>query len=90
MEFTAVARPNMKVSRVAFMNRLGAKLRDVYTLASQSVDVQIFKDKLMAATYVDLDDVDTVAGLNSLVPVIYTQAEVDAILTQIPLEKELP
>lgn len=73
---------NTKVSRLAYLNRLGTELSQIYTLAQTNVQVQIYKDKVFAADFIDLADPQVATGLAMLKTAgIYTDARISAILT---------
>ena len=73
---------NTKITRLAYLNRLGTELKAIYTLAQTSIDVQIYKDKVFSADFIDLADPQVAAGLALLKTAgIYTDARISAILT---------
>lgn len=73
---------NTKITRLAYLNRLGAELVHVYTLAQTNVPVQVYKDKVFAADFIDLADPQVATGLAMLKTAgIYTDARISEILT---------
>jgi len=52
---TGAQAPSRKITRLAFMNRLGPDMESVYSLAQTNLSVQIFKDKMLATPAFDLD-----------------------------------
>jgi len=76
------ATANTKITRLAYLNRLGAELVQVYTLAQTNMSVQVYKDKVFAADFIDLADPQVAAGLQALKAAnIYTDARISEILT---------
>lgn len=74
--------PNTKITRLAYLNRLGPKLATIYTMAQSNVSVQIYKDKVFAADFVDLADPQVADGLAVMkANNVYTAAEIAQILT---------
>ncbi|MFZ6748503.1 hypothetical protein [Undibacterium sp. Ren11W] len=74
--------PNTKITRLAYLIRLGDELEAIYTLAQSNVKVQIYRDKVLTADCIDLTDPEVIAGLNLMKTAgIYTSTRVTEILT---------
>lgn len=71
------------VTQEAFTRRLTAdELRSVYTLAKQSIDVEIWLDRFKMAKEIDLDDTFLVDGIKGLAQAgIFTSERVQEILS---------
>ena len=89
--------PERKITKLAFMNRLRSnELGAIYTIANTQghplqINFQIFRDMLMAATFIDLGRADTQANVNTLVAVgILTSARALEILTAPIQRHEIP
>lgn len=81
--------PNTKITRLAYLIRLGPELEAIYELAKTNVKVQIYKDKVLAADCIDLADPDVAIGLNVMkVSLIYTATRVTEILTNPITQRE--
>jgi hypothetical protein len=88
---TSVASLGTQVTPLAFSNRFGTSLVALYTAAQTNAQLQIFKDQMWGATFIDLASPVTIAGINQLVSLsLLTQATATAILTNPVQENELP
>jgi hypothetical protein len=55
------------LTKIAFMDRLTQKeLEDIYTMAKQSVTVEVWLERFKLATEIDLDDPRMIAGLQTM------------------------
>lgn len=80
---------NTKITRLAYLNRLEPELKAIYALAQTDIDIQIYKDKVLASDYLDLSDPAVIADLNKLqVAGIYTPQRIDEILNAPPTKRE--
>lgn len=79
-------RPSVKITRLAFFNRFtNQELATFYSVAAQNVAYQILRDKLMMATFIDLNREDTGQALDYLVMAnIITAQRKTEILTTTP------
>jgi len=70
------------ISKLAFMERFtDEELAAIYTAAKQSVQIEVWVDKLKLAEYVDVTDPQTIAGLQALAASgLLTEARVQEIL----------
>lgn len=78
--------PKTKFTPLEYLDRFTDTEEDaVIVAADQNVQIKKFYNRLLAATFVDLDDPRTTAGLNALVAAgILTEARKDEILTPEP------
>lgn len=75
--------PSRFLTQESFTRRFTAdELRSIYTLAKQSIDVEIWLDRFKMAKEIDLDDPFLVNGLNGLSAVgVFTPERVLEILS---------
>lgn len=65
--FSAPVLVTAEVSRLDFMDRFtDAELAGVFTAAKSSVSVEVFIEKVKAASHIDLTDPRTISGVQAL------------------------
>jgi hypothetical protein len=76
-------RANRFVTQEAFVRRLTTdELRAIYTLAKQSIDVEIWLDRFKMAKEIDLDDPNLIYGLYGLYQAgILTTERIEEVLS---------
>lgn len=86
-----------RITKLAFMSRMrSTELGHIYTIANTQghplqINFQIFRDMLMAATFIDLARADTIANVGALVTAgILTTARAQEILTAPVQRHEIP
>ena len=80
----------MKITKLALLNRFTpTELATYETALASSVMLKVLDKKLFAASFIDLDRADTIAGINALVPTILTTERATQILTAIPTDIEI-
>ncbi len=79
---TPPAEPPRVITKLAFMNRFTMEeLAAIYTAAKTEVMVEVFLDKLKIAEEVNLDDPQTIVGLQALAASgLLTEARVQEVL----------
>ena len=81
---------NKKITKLALLNRFTpTELATYETALASSIPLKVLDKKLFAASFIDLDRADTIAGINYLVPSILTSERASEILNAIPTETEL-
>jgi hypothetical protein len=75
--------PSRKITKLALRNRFTfSELITLQTAAQTSIPLQVLKDNLAVATYIDLSRPDTIAAINMLVSMnIITSDRANTILT---------
>ena len=81
-----------KITPDAFEARIGdTTMQSIYTAAQTNTALEVFRDKMWNARYIDLTDPEVQAGLTLLVGLnILTAAEMTAILSAQVQQNELP
>lgn len=81
---------NKKITKLALLNRFTSMELAIYeTALASSIPLKILDKKLFAASFVDLERPDTIAGISALVPSILTAERAHSILTDIPTDIEI-